>query len=210
MKNVKFAIASLLLLTISVTSLFAEEPPAPPELSDSKEYYWSTPYSAGNTIISGDISFESWGYYTDYQFGITPGFEVIIFKPNFGGYAPLDFGAKAQFRVGLPLSPYSDFTMGLSICGTIHFGFAGFDFEGSEYLDPLEIYAEFGVGINFIRPHYTSFYASFVSETGVKYHFSDNFALEIGYSSWDHYDGISIGANFRFGDKPIVIGWPAS
>jgi len=164
---------------------------------------WGSNYMKGNIIPGGMVSLESGPGYQELALGVYPSAEIILLKPRIAGFSFLDLGVAVDGRVGVPLRD-SDFTAGASAEATIHLGFRGFDFPGSEYLDPLDIYTTLGVGMDFLHPD--GFRAGLAVSSGVNYFLSDRLMVGAGYTGWLDYSGMSLQVRYRFGKTPAVKG----
>lgn len=88
----------------------------------AQEYAWGSMFSEGNLMTGGDASVEFYGATT--QLALYPSAELILFKPDFGEFGFLDFGAAVKGRFGLPLDG-GELTIGAGVLGTMHVGFRG-------------------------------------------------------------------------------------
>ena len=166
----------------------------------AQEYAWGSMYSRGNMMLGGDASVEFYG--TSTQLALYPSAEIILFKPEWGELGFVDFGATVKGRFGLPLGG-GDLSAGVGVLGTMHFGFRGLDFPGSEYLEKVDAYAELGLGFDFITGGDRLVAAV---SSGVNYFFSDNLAVGLNYSDWGSYAGGGISVFLKLGPKPVVKG----
>ncbi len=213
----KLTLSALLLMLI--TGLYGEE----------RAIGWGSYYMPGNIIPEAALSYEGYSYhgwhYNDGksyygtrhygQLGLYPAAEVMLWKPYFGEYAPLDIGVEAIGRFGIPLSRYESFSMGAGAQASFHLGFRGFDFPGSQYLDRIDFFVKLGLGCDFINED--GFKMGFISETGLNYFITERFSLGLSYRHWGinghkydsvsyRYNGIAIQARFRLGRSGKVKG----
>ncbi len=210
MKMKKLTLSALLLMLI--TGLYGEE----------RAIGWGSYYMPGNIIPEAALSYEGYSYhgwhYNDGksyygtrhygQLGLYPAAEVMLWKPYFGEYAPLDIGVEAIGRFGIPLSRYESFSMGAGAQASFHLGFRGFDFPGAEYLDRIDFFVKMGLGCDFVNED--GFKLGFISQTGVNYFITEQFALGLSYRYWgaNSYgrNGVAIQARYRLGRTGKVRG----
>jgi hypothetical protein len=164
---------------------------------------WGSNYMKGNIIPGGAIALESGPSYRELSLGLYPSAEMILFKPQIAGFSFLDLGAAVDGRIGLPLRE-SAMTAGIAVEGTLHFGFRGFDFPGSEYLDPLDFYTRIGVAMDFLSPD--GFQAGLAVSSGVNYFLNDRLMVGAGYTGWRDNHGMSLQVRYRLGKTPVVKG----
>jgi len=174
---------------------------APALTLSAQEYAWGSMFSRGNMMIGGDASLEFNGYGST-QLALYPSAEVILFKPVWGDLGFLDFGATVKGRFGLPLGG-GDLSAGVGVLGTMHFGFRGLDFPGSEYLEKVDVYAELGLGFDLIT---SGDRLVATVNSGVNYFFSDTLAVGLNYSDWGDFAGAGLSVSLKLGPKPVVKG----
>ncbi len=212
MKKIVRSTGLLLLFLLASAALYAEGPVS----------QWGSYYAPGNVIPEISLSYEGYRYYgwhyyngiTYYgwrlygQFGVYPGAEVILWKPNIEGFSPFALGLSGVARLGVPLSRYESFTVGAGAEAVLHLGFRGFDFPGSEYLERIDLFVKLGVGFDFINPQ--GFRAGFISQAGVNYFITDRFNVGLSYRHWgaNQYgrNGVAVQARYRFGRTDDVEG----
>lgn len=181
---------TIILLILFPAALLAGNPAA-----------WGSNYGRGNFIPQGALAVEQDA--GSLVLAAYPSAELILWKPRVGDFAFVDFGLAAEGRIGIPLKN-ADFTVGVGGLGTMHIGFRGFDFSGSEYLDPLDLYAKVGLGVDIIAPDGVGF--NLVSTSGFNYFLSDSLSVGLAYSDWGWYSGGSVNVGLRLGKKPAVKG----
>lgn len=192
----KHVIAAIILLSLLTFTLYGEE-----------SVLWGSYHAPGNVEAGLAGAFER-GRQGGTCLGLYPGLELLLWKPSFRGYAPLDFGLAAEGRLGLPLEKGGGLTLGAAGEGSVHVGFRGFNFPGSEYLDRLEVFARFGISFDLIHPR--GFQVGTVATSGANYFLDDNLMVGLSYTGWGSgdygVDGLSLQVRYRMGRKPDVTG----
>ncbi|MDC7227223.1 MAG: hypothetical protein PQJ61_10720 [Spirochaetales bacterium] len=165
----------IMLMAICATSLWAAD--------------WSSNYKQGNVVMSVGAGFESSNIY---EIAVYPAAEMILLKPEIGELSFIDLGAKLMVRGGIGF-PALD--LGAGLAGTLHFGLKDLaDGEIGEYLDPIDFFAEVGVGFDFL----SNAGIGLIVNSGVNYWLEKDFALGLKYTGWNSFDGVSISANWKF------------
>lgn len=167
----------------------------------AEEYSWTGGYSAMNMQAGLDLGLES---YNHTQIVLYPGGEVILFKPVFGGAAPLDIGAALRGRIGIPAGSGS-LSLGGALYATFHLGFKGLSFPGAEYAEPLDYFASLGLALDVIKDPGESL-LGFTATTGFNYFLTENLSVGFAYTNWKGYNGAVLSAKWRMGDAPEATG----
>ncbi len=197
--NLRRTVGFLLFATLFAGSaLFAED-----------DIYWGSNYAKGNTVFGAAAAYESSRTFSsDKAIGLYPSAELLLWKPVIAGYAPFDFGLMAEGRFGLPLDGQS-LQAGVGAGGTVHFGFKGFDFPYSEYLDRFELYARFGFSFDLVKGADDDFFGT-VATSGANYFLDDRLMVGLSYTGWGSgetgYDGVSLQLQYRLGKNLHVVG----
>ena len=190
MKKTSRAVKLLMVFVLFCAApLFAQE-----------DVLWGSYYAPFNLIPGGAIAYEQ---DSGTSLGLYPSLEIILAKPVFSGLAFADFGLEIEAHTGIPLKE-SSFTLGPAVLGTMHLGFKGFDFPGSEYLDRVDLYAKIGFGLDVISPDGLD--PRFAVSSGVNYFLDERLMAGVGYTTWGTYSGIKLEARYRFGLTPPVSG----
>ncbi len=179
-------------------------------LSAESDTLWGSNYARGNTVFGAAAAYEQGrSFSSEKALALYPSAEILLWKPGFAGYAPFDFGLTAEGRFGLPLSKGTPLTAGIGGGGTMHFGFRGFDFPGSEYLDRLDLYARFGISFDLIKGEGADA-IGLMATSGANYFLDDRLMLGLSYTGWGSYDygydGVSLQVQYRLGRTPEVKG----
>lgn len=164
---------------------------------------WGSMYSPGNISFGGDAAVEFSGYSP--QLAIYPAAEIILFKPVVGGFGAVDIGTTLKGRLGIPLSSGTGFSAGIGALVSLHFGFRGLDFPGSEYLENLDVFGELGVKFDFLPPVSSDIFG-LAASSGVNYYLSDGFAVGGSYTNWGSLNGGGLSVFVKIGEKPAVKG----
>ena len=168
MKRIVF----LLVLILSVSTLFAED------------ISWGSMYDPPCFGFDLGTAYESNG--TEDFLAIYPEVEFLFWKPVIGSIAFFDLGAGLKGRFGLPFTDGAEPTAGVGLLGSVHLGFRGFDFPGSEYVDKIDFFTEAGVKYDFM-PSGGGFGP--VLHIGVNYFVSDNVSIGPFFSLWGDKSG---------------------
>ncbi len=159
---------------------------------------WGSYYAPGNIIPGISLSVLQGSAIT---FGVQPSAEVILLKPGVAGFNFIDIGAEASGYLGIGTDGMNIGAIG---SGTLHLGFRGFEFPGSEYLDRADLYAKFGLGLDFISPNGTELV--FASSSGVNYFLNDRLMAGVGYFYRNGVNGLQVNLRYRIGATPAVSG----
>ncbi|HAK46067.1 MAG TPA: hypothetical protein DCO79_09155 [Spirochaeta sp.] len=169
----------------------------------AEDVIWGSMYSQGNFRFGIDAAVESDG--SGNHLALYPEAEMILWKPLIGNIALLDVGAAIEGRAGVPISLGADFTAGAGLTGTMHLGFRGFEFTGSEYLSRIDLYVEAGIKYDFTADNFASGFGGAV-KSGVNYFISDKLAVGAFYSSWGGSSGGGLAVSLKLGKTPVVKG----
>jgi hypothetical protein len=198
MFNLKKYTLYALAATVTAASLFGQS-----------EILWGSNYAKGNTVFGAAAAYETGQFYNQKALALYPSAELLLWKPNFGGYAPLDLGLAAEGRLGLPLSKETPFVLGAGGGAAIHFGFKGFDFPYAEYLGRLDLFARIGVSFDLIKGVGDDA-LGLIATSGANYFIDDRLMLGLAYTGWGSgysgYDGVSVQVQYRLGKTPVVKG----
>ena len=168
----------------------------------AEDIVWGSMYDKGNFRIDAAGTFESKG--NNNQIALYPEAEMILWKPVIAQTAFIDVGAAVKGRFGLPLSTNIGMSIGAGLLGTVHFGFRGFDFPGTEYLERIDLYAEAGVKFDFITNDQLF---GLALKSGVNYFINDSLSVGLHYSDWGSYSGGGLNVALKLGKKPEVKGF---
>ena len=171
--------------------------------SGEEKVMWGSNYAAGNVIPGGSAALEFDQYENSVSAGLYPSMEIILYKPQLGGLAFLDFGLEGGGRFGLPLYK-DDLSMGAYGAGTMHFGLKGLDIPGSEIFDRTDFYLRLGLGMDIVDGDDPGLRLCVGS--GVNYFLSNRLALGAGYTDWGDYSGFALNLKLRIGKTPEVNG----
>lgn len=200
-KNTKTILIVLTLMTGIAFSLYAQN------TEGRSEYVWGSFYNPGNLILGASARLDTGSGY----FGLasSPSAEVILTKPA----GPVDIGAQLVSRVGFALTGPEGPGVGLGVglLATGRLGFRGFDLVSLEELQRLDLYAGFGIGVDFARypgeqSSALNIPLSFVGRAGVSYYLDDRLSVFFGTTQWNVTTGAEIGVRYRMGSTPVVTG----
>jgi hypothetical protein len=200
--SVRLLLAVALLLSVCITS-FSEEDAG----------WWGSYYMPGNTVLSVDVGlgFPGDGLALD----VSPAAEIILTKWRPGDLFAVDIGAGAKGLVSfwgsstLPAHGYIAFGGGATVGA--HFGFRGFDFSLSEYLERLDLYTAIGLGYIGYAP--TGDWAGFsqpnpglkfLSFGGLRYFLTDSLAVSFAGSYWSDWSSTTLGFTLKLGPKETL------
>ncbi|MDC7228188.1 MAG: hypothetical protein PQJ61_15610 [Spirochaetales bacterium] len=167
----------------------------------AEDVVWGSMYDQGNFRLGVEAAIEN--TLTDTQLAVYPEAEMLLWKPLIANTAFIDIGAAVEGRLGIPVTAGSGLSTGAGILGTIHLGFRGFEFTGSEYLSKIDVYAEAGLKYDFITDDTRM---GGVVKTGINYYLTEKTAVGAFYSNWGGFYGAGLAFSIKLGRTPAVKG----
>jgi hypothetical protein len=187
----KLVSLSLALVVVGITLLAAD---LPAEATD-----WEGQYDKGDLGVELGLGFGSHGDGFGYGIAAVPAVEWIPAVWKVGAAAPLAVGLAAKGSI--EYVPAAGLGLGADALALMHLGFDGLDV--SEFLQNLDVYAGFGVGLVYMGEADVSFGLVFPAVyTGAAWYFRKNLAvyLEGSYrNGWKAvgYGGATAGVRLR-------------